>query len=182
MRFVALLALLTFDGPAAAASFDCVGAASPAELAICANPKLSALEVLVNRAYDQAREGTREAPPDPKDKANALADARSFNAHKQRCGTDVGCLISAHVGAIQDLETDGASVSVSVSVTATDIPPALPDETRALPMVEGGYARTRITNIGGRLKGDTDFSSGTSVLFADGGKQVSYDKVAAIVV
>ncbi len=181
MRIVAVLAFLTFAGPAAAASFDCSKAASPAELAICADPKLSALDVLVSRAYDQARGGTAGTSPDPKDKANALADARLFNARKQRCGTDVGCLISAHVGAIQDLETDGADVQLPASIAATDMTTAVPNETKALPVTEGGCARTRITNIGGRLEGDTDFSSGTSVVFADGGRQVSYDKVSAIV-
>jgi hypothetical protein len=38
-----------------------------------------------------------------------------------------------------------------------------------------------ITDIGGRLEGDTDFSSGTSVAFKNGGTQVSYDKIPAIV-
>jgi hypothetical protein len=38
-----------------------------------------------------------------------------------------------------------------------------------------------VTDIGGRLEGDTNFSSGTSVFFENGGSQVSYDKVAAIV-
>jgi hypothetical protein len=38
-----------------------------------------------------------------------------------------------------------------------------------------------ITDIGGRLEGDTDFSSGTSVSFSNGGTQVSYEKIQAIV-
>jgi hypothetical protein len=38
-----------------------------------------------------------------------------------------------------------------------------------------------ITEIGGRLEGDTDFSSGTSVFYQNGGGQVSYDRVPAIV-
>jgi len=37
-----------------------------------------------------------------------------------------------------------------------------------------------ITDIGPRLEGDTDNSSGTSVFFKNGGSQVSYDKVTAI--
>jgi hypothetical protein len=38
-----------------------------------------------------------------------------------------------------------------------------------------------VTDIGGRLEGDTHFSSGTSVFFENGGGQVSYDRVSAIV-
>jgi hypothetical protein len=38
-----------------------------------------------------------------------------------------------------------------------------------------------ITNIGPRLEGDTDFSSGTSVFYKNGGAQVSYDKIPGIV-
>jgi hypothetical protein len=38
-----------------------------------------------------------------------------------------------------------------------------------------------VTDIGGRLEGDTNFGSGTSVFFENGGSQVSYDKISAIV-
>ena len=38
-----------------------------------------------------------------------------------------------------------------------------------------------ITEIGPRLEGDTNFSSGTSVFYKNGGSQVSYDKIAAII-
>ena len=38
-----------------------------------------------------------------------------------------------------------------------------------------------VTDIGGRLEGDTNFSSGTSVFYENGGHQTSYDKVSAIV-
>ena len=38
-----------------------------------------------------------------------------------------------------------------------------------------------ITGIGGRLEGDTNFSSGVSVFFKNRGSQVSYEKIQAIV-
>jgi hypothetical protein len=38
-----------------------------------------------------------------------------------------------------------------------------------------------VTGIGPRLEGDTNFSSGTSVFFKNGGGQVSYDKIQAII-
>jgi hypothetical protein len=37
-----------------------------------------------------------------------------------------------------------------------------------------------ITAIGGRLEGDTDFSSGTHVDYQNGGAGVSYEKVGAV--
>jgi hypothetical protein len=36
-----------------------------------------------------------------------------------------------------------------------------------------------IAEIGPRLEGDTDFGSGTSVFFKNGGTQVSYEKIEA---
>ena len=38
-----------------------------------------------------------------------------------------------------------------------------------------------ITDIGPRLEGDANFSSGTSVFYKNGGAQVSYDKLPAII-
>ncbi|MGH6834606.1 MAG: hypothetical protein ACREC9_03460 [Methylocella sp.] len=38
-----------------------------------------------------------------------------------------------------------------------------------------------IIEIGPRLEGDTDFSTGTSISYKNGGGQVSYDKIPAIV-
>lgn len=185
MRALALLAalspaFLSLAAPAAAASFDCTRASSPDERAICANPKLSALDVLVDRAYGEARRGPGGAP-DAADRAHALDDARDFNARKRRCGADLGCLTAAHAGALEDFQVYGSSVGVPAWVSATAMTPSVPAETRRLPAREGQCARTRVTAIGGRLEGDRDFSSGTSVAFANGGAQVSYDRVPAIV-
>jgi hypothetical protein len=38
-----------------------------------------------------------------------------------------------------------------------------------------------VTGIGPRLEGDTNFSSGASVFFKNGGAQVSYNKLQAII-
>lgn len=180
MRLALLLAALSLAGPAAAASFDCTKATSPDEAAVCANPKLSALDVLVDRAYGEARRGYGGAP-DPADRAHALDDARDFNARKRRCGADLGCLTAAHAGALEDFLAYGSSVQVPAWVSATSMTPSVPVETRALPAREGACARTRVAAVGGRLEGDPDFSSGTTVSFANGGAQVSYDRVPAIV-
>ena len=180
MRLALFLAALSVAGPAAAASFDCTAASSPDEVAICADPHLSALDVLVDRAYGEARKGYGGAP-DAKDRAHALDDARDFNARKRRCGADLGCLTAAHVGALEDFGAYGSSVRVPAWIAATAMTPSVPAETRRLPAREGDCARTRVTDVGGRLEGDADFSSGTRVGFANGGAQVSYDRVPAIV-
>jgi hypothetical protein len=50
-----------------------------------------------------------------------------------------------------------------------------------MPTQVGQCVVTTISRIAGRLDGDTTFESGTSVTFANGGFQVSYDKVLPIV-
>ena len=58
---------------------------------------------------------------------------------------------------------------------------AVPKPTDPLPKEILGCGGSIITEIGGRLEGDKNFSSGTSVGFKNGGWQVSYDKIEAIV-
>lgn len=180
MRIAVLLALAVSCGPALAASFDCTRAAAPDEIAICRDSKLSALDDLVARAYAQAHR-TPGADGDPKDRADALADARAFQARKAGCKGDVPCLMSAHAGALEDLAIDGSSVAVPDWLAATDMVAAVPPETATRPRREGECVQTRVSDIGGRLEGDTDYSTGTSIAFADGARQVSYDKLAGIV-
>ncbi len=184
MRLAPILAVLLsvglpLAGSAEAATFDCTKAARPDERSICGNPTLSALDVLVNRAYAEVRKGAG-GTPDAEDRAKALDDARLFNLRKARCGADVGCLVAAHAGALADFQVLGSTVELPASVAATDMTLGVPSESRALPEKEGTCAATRIVDIGGRLEGDRDFSTGTTVVFADGGRQVSYDKVATI--
>ncbi len=182
MRLALFLAALSIAGPAAAASFDCTKAATPDERAICANPRLSALDVLVDRAYRQARAQIGAHPDDlyPGYATRALTDARSFAARKRRCGADAGCLVAAHVGALEDLSMDDSEVQVPASVAATDMTSAIPNLSKSLPTREGDCAQTRITDIGPRLEG-ADFESGMSVFFANGGTQMGYDKIPALV-
>jgi predicted RNA-binding protein with TRAM domain len=130
---------------------------------------------LVARAYGQAKKSA-----EAEDRAHALADARSFLARRGRCGSDGACLLSAYVGALQDFAVDGSTLAVP-EVSALDLVAAVPAESRALPVREGDCTQTRITDIGGRLEGDKDFESGTSVVYANGGAQVDYGKVSEII-
>lgn len=71
----------------------------------------------------------------------------------------------------------GAAVLLLVAATArAAITPYDPLPTHILTC--GGSV---ITGIGPRLEGDSSFSSGTSVFYRNGGAQVSYDKIPAII-
>jgi len=176
---VAVVAFATMGWPwppAEAASFDCARAARPDEKAVCANPKLSALDSLLGKAFEQALK-----TGDNGDRAKARADARLSLTRRRGCRGDAPCLMSAYVGVIEDLESDGSDLSPPSFVNALDMVKAPPPETREPPRKEGACASTRIEDFGGRLVGDTDFSTGTSVDFTNGGTQVDYEKNAAII-
>jgi hypothetical protein len=57
----------------------------------------------------------------------------------------------------------------------------LPARAEALPTSVGACSETTITLIGGRLQGDDTFASGTAVLYANGGRQISYDREAGAI-
>lgn len=53
---------------------------------------------------------------------------------------------------------------------------SLPARADPLPESVGACSDTTITFIGGRLQGDDAFSSGTAVLYDNGGRQISYER------
>jgi uncharacterized protein len=96
MRFTMLLAAAALaaaiQAPAHAASFDCNKASKPDEIAICANPDLSALDSEMGGlwfAYSQfpflmGMSGDRQD------------EARAFLEQRAACGANVACLRSAY--------------------------------------------------------------------------------------
>ena len=169
-------AWLSAGSPARAASFDCAKAATPDEVATCADPRLSDLDRRLSAAFAEAR-----SKAEADERAKVLADARASVARRQRCGADRTCLTAAYVGAIEDFQVYGATTDVSDALSAIDMVTALPPESHALPGREGACVVTRIGAVGARLEGDTTFESGTSVGFANGGMQVAYDKIFPII-
>ncbi len=162
--------------PAEAASFDCARAVRPDEKAVCSDPKLSALDSLLGKAFEQAiKSGESD------ERAKARSDARLSLIRRRGCRADARCLMSAYVGAIEDLESDGSELNPPSFVNAMDMVEATPPETRGLPLKEGECTSTRVEDFGGRLRGDTNFSTGTYVDLTNGGTQVDYDKNAAII-
>ena len=76
------------DGP----SFDCGKASLPAEKAICADPQLSAIDLLVSKAYKDF---------EPSFGGDKRMIARGLIADRNACGGDTACIVSALNNALQ---------------------------------------------------------------------------------
>jgi uncharacterized protein len=156
---------------AAGPSFDCARATAPDEFAICADERLMQMDNLtaVGFNYLKRRYGS----------ANAVRTAAPLLKTRQACGSDRDCILRAQLQAVQVFRSLGAPIAPPDWAQQGNI--SANEENQALPIAVGQCARSFITQIGGRLEGDGDFSSGTSVTFANGGSQVSYDKEQAII-
>ena len=106
---------------------------------------------------------------------------RAFLSRRHACGADTACLTSAYVVAIGALGFRGSDVAVPDDISALDLVGSVPAETGAPPGRKGQCVATRIKALGGRLSGDTTFETGTAARFANGGAQVSYDKVTGVI-
>ena len=100
MRLAILLVALLAPCTAMAASFDCKGAATTTEHAICADPKLSALDERTFKAYTDAAGtfGISDAP----DFRNPIADLllrghEAWSQARDHCGTDGSCLLAQYL-------------------------------------------------------------------------------------
>lgn len=102
-------ALLLPAGAATAAGFDCSKAASPDEVAVCANPQLSALDSEMTGlwfAYSRV-------PMLMGSSGNRHDDAEAFLARRKACGADVACLTQTYQERIAQLQKQ-----ISDSMTA----------------------------------------------------------------
>lgn len=102
-------ALLLPAAAATAAGFDCSRAASPDEVAVCANPQLSALDSEMTGlwfAYSRV-------PMLMGSSGNRHDDAEAFLARRKACGSDVACLTQAYQERIAQLQKQ-----ISESMTA----------------------------------------------------------------
>src|SRR5688572_30807346 len=88
----ATMAFAALASPAGAASFDCNKANAPDEIAVCANPGLSALDSEMGGlwfAYSQI-------PFLMGMSGNRQDEARAFLQTRSACGANVSCLRSAY--------------------------------------------------------------------------------------
>jgi len=100
MSLVAAVTLAAAGLPAAAASFDCAKAAAPDEIAICADPTLSALDSEMGGlwfAYSRIPFLMGMA-------GNRQDEARDFLARRAACGPDVRCLTASYHDRIATLK------------------------------------------------------------------------------
>lgn len=94
------IAAVAFASPAAAASFDCSKAKAPDEIAICANPDISALDSEMGGlwfAYSQI-------PFLMGMSGNRQDEARAFLQTRSACGANVSCLKGAYTQRIATLK------------------------------------------------------------------------------
>jgi uncharacterized protein len=154
------------EGP----SFDCEKAEAPGEIAICNSKLLSELDSLVNFAYEDA---TAESG-----KAKARAVAREGISERAACGSDETCIMAAQVTTLMQFQELGADVEIPDWAT-TSGPVYPPDD---VPTEIGQCMETAITDITSRFQADVnaDPNDGSAVHLENGGFQVSYEKVQAI--
>ena len=94
-----LVAFALSLAPAKAASFDCAKAAKPDEIAICANPDLSNLDVEMATLY-----GVRMQIPMMMGAKGAAHDEQvAFLESRAACGGNIACIRSAYIDRIDTL-------------------------------------------------------------------------------
>lgn len=75
-----------------------------------------------------------------------------------------------------------ARIILSTALVATlALVPFAPLQAQPLPKEIGACSKTRIKLIGGRLEGDTNFETGTGVIFDNGGVQISYEREQPVI-
>ena len=132
MRAAAAVAVLlgSVAAPAAAASFDCAKARSPAEVAVCRDPGLSELDATMGAlffAYGKVPMlmGSSGARHD---------DARQFLAARSACGANTACLRTAYTRRIAGLKGDiTQAMQVMFQLQNGDRPAASPPSPGDLP-------------------------------------------------
>jgi len=167
--FLLTAATASAQGP----SFDCNKASTADEIAICNDADLSQLDRLISLAYDEARRVSA---------ALARAVAREGLSARRGCGGDAACIFEAQVATIHHLQRLGSTVALPDWALSGG--PGSGDGTAGtLPTEVGACANTVIAEITSRFQADitADPDDGSAVNFANGGHQVSYDKVQEII-
>ncbi|MFD2058015.1 lysozyme inhibitor LprI family protein [Mesorhizobium calcicola] len=160
------------DGP----SFDCGKASLPAEKAICADPQLSAIDLLVSKAY----KGFEPAFGGDKRKI-----ARGLIADRNACRSDTACIVSALNNALQTygvapswVQDYNVALIGKKALEAAARNPGGADQ--PLPSAIGQCASTHVETLTTRLGDDplatASPEAGSAGTFTNGGTAVSYDR------
>lgn len=153
------------DGP----SFDCAKASLPAEKAICGDPQLSAIDLLVAKAY----KGFEPAFGGDKRKI-----ARGLIADRNACRSDTACIVSALNNALQTYGNAPSWVQdyniALIGKKALDTAARNPGNSdQPLPSAVGQCASTHIKTLTARLGDDpletAPPDAGSAATFTNGG-------------
>lgn len=163
------------EGP----SFDCQKANLPTEKAICANPKMAAIDLLVAEAFKDF---------EPSFGGDKRQIARALIADRDACKDDAACIVSAQNNA---LLTYGSAPSWVENYNEALIGKKALAAARnsnadqPLPTSIGQCAMTHIATLTARLGDDpldtASSDSGSAATFTNGGAVVSYDREPGLV-
>lgn len=160
------------DGPA----FDCGKGQLPAEKAVCADPQLSAIDLLISKAIKDF---------EPAFGGDKRKIARALVADRNACKADAACIVSVQNNALQTYGTALTWVEdyniALIGKKALDTAarhPAHADQ--PLPSSIGECAFSHIATLTARLGDDpletASLEAGSAGTFTNGGTAVSYDR------
>ena len=157
-------------------SFNCAKATLPAEKAICADPMLSAIDVLIAKAY-------RGFTPEFETSKRAIA--QGLNADRNACGADTACIAAAMNNALETYGTSPdwveAYAESMIGAKAREFAKrAQTARDEPLPGRIGQCTTTHISTLTVRL-GDDPLEGGgpddgSAASYENGGTAVSYDR------
>lgn len=182
-RFSAVLSAIMAGGMVGAApawadgpSFDCGKASLPAEKAICADPRLSAIDLLISEAFKDF---------EPSFGGDKRKIARGLIADRNACKSDTACIASALNKALQTYGSAPSWVQdynmALIGKKALEAAARNPGEIdQPLPSTIGQCASTHIETLTARLGDDplatASPEAGSAATFTNGGTAVSYDR------
>ncbi|QPC95248.1 hypothetical protein GA829_22115 [Mesorhizobium sp. INR15] len=165
------------DGP----SFDCRKAVLPAEKTICADPQLSAIDLLVSKAFKDF---------EPAFGGDKRKIARALIVDRNACRDDAACIASAQNNALQTYgsapswvqDYNVALIGKKALETASRAPK---NAEQPLPGSIGQCGLTHVKSLTARLGDDpletAGPESGSAATFVNGGTAVSYDREPGLV-
>jgi hypothetical protein len=172
-----VLLLLIVTAPRAHAGFDCTRASSPDERTVCSDHRLFQLDDLYGRAFEQAEQASKGD-----DATRLKIVARGVLADRHACGTRTGCLFAVYIGGLESLLRFGSTTEIPGDIAAIDMAgDHIPPDSAAPPARVGDCTTALITDIGYRLLGPDGKPDGTTVEFANGLHQISYEREPAVV-
>ena len=161
-------------------SFDCRKAGLPDEKAICADPQLSAVDVLIADAFKQF---------EPAFGGDKKQMARALIAERHACASDATCIAIAQYDALQTFGAMpswvGSYVEGLIGREAIETGKQTPQNVdQPMPEKVGQCAVTHIAELTTRFGEPLESASadaGSAVSFSNGGAQISYDQEPGLV-